>query len=150
VVVGAAAALALWAVAVSSTPTDADAGTSTDPRPDTDTPAGMDTLTGTDADVEPDAVADADGGAGARSGARGMPVLLGASLWRVFTALAPRTRLDVHDVSGDDRRVLWPPNWRVCTQHPAAGAERGPRGRVVVGVAKKGETCPARVTSARR
>ncbi|GAA3388661.1 hypothetical protein [Streptomyces roseoviridis] len=157
-VVGAAAALALWAVAVSSTPADADTGTSTDPRPDTDTPAGMDTLTGTDADVDADveadvdadAVADEDGGPGARSGARGMPVLLGASLWRVFTALAPRTRLDVHDVSGDDRRVLWPPNWRVCTQHPAAGAERGPRGRVVVGVVKKGETCPARVTSARR
>ncbi|MCX2184710.1 hypothetical protein KV205_29885 [Streptomyces sp. SKN60] len=78
------------------------------------------------------------------------PDLLGRSLWRVFTALAPRTRLDVIDVGGGDRRVLWPPNWWVCTQHPAPGAERAPRGRVVVGVVKKGEACPPRVTAARR
>ncbi|MEU7026241.1 hypothetical protein AB0A60_06060 [Streptomyces sp. NPDC046275] len=79
-----------------------------------------------------------------------MPDLLGGGLWRVFTSLAPRTRLDVIDVGGGDRRVLWPPNWWVCTQHPAPGAERAPRGRVVVGVAKKGEPCPPRVTAARR
>ncbi|MEU8618464.1 hypothetical protein [Streptomyces sp. NPDC048623] len=78
------------------------------------------------------------------------PDLRGRSLWRVFTALAPRTRLDVIDVGGDDRRVLWPPNWWVCTQHPAPGAERAPRSRLVVGVVKKGESCPARVTAARR
>ncbi|MFI8826262.1 hypothetical protein [Streptomyces sp. NPDC053431] len=79
-----------------------------------------------------------------------MPDLLGQGLWRVFTALDPRTRLDVHDVGGGDRRVLWPLNWRVCTQHPAPGVARGVRGWVVVGVVKKGEACPARVTSARR
>ncbi|MFC8506586.1 hypothetical protein ACFU3J_12940 [Streptomyces sp. NPDC057411] len=88
--------------------------------------------------------------AAADSGAQPMPDFLGKGLWRVFTSLSPRTRLDVHDVGGDDRRVLWPPNWRVCTQHPAPGAERGPGGRVVVGVVKKGEVCPARVTAARR
>ncbi|MFF0749215.1 hypothetical protein [Streptomyces sp. NPDC004267] len=78
------------------------------------------------------------------------PDLLGQGLWGVFTGLDPRTRLDVHDVAGGDRRVLWPPNWRVCTQYPAPGTPRHARGRVVVGVVKKGETCPERVTSARR
>ncbi|MEV5972476.1 hypothetical protein [Streptomyces sp. NPDC051921] len=94
--------------------------------------------------AEPVAAAEDEGGA------LPMPDLLGKGLWRVFTALDPRTRLDVHDVGGGDRRVLWPPSWRVCTQHPAPGAARGARGRVVVGVVKKGEACPARVTAARR
>ncbi|MFJ7069315.1 hypothetical protein [Streptomyces sp. NPDC101115] len=89
-------------------------------------------------------------GAGRAGGRQPMPDLLGRGLWRVFTVLAPRTRLDVHDVGGHDRRVLWPPNWWVCTQYPAPGADRAARGRVVVGVVKKGETCPARVTAARR
>lgn len=71
-------------------------------------------------------------------------------LWRVFTTLAPRTRLDVHDVSGRDRRVLWPPNWRVCTQYPAMGAALDGRTTVVIGVVKRGETCPPRVRTARR
>ncbi|MFI8519659.1 hypothetical protein ACIGEZ_17740 [Streptomyces sp. NPDC085481] len=79
-----------------------------------------------------------------------MPDLLGKGLWQVFTALDPRTRLDVHDVGGGDRRVLWPPSWRVCTQHPEPGSERGARSRVVVGVVKKREACPPRVTAARR
>ncbi|MFI8962237.1 hypothetical protein ACIGO8_08990 [Streptomyces sp. NPDC053493] len=79
-----------------------------------------------------------------------MPDFLGKGLWRVLTALDPRTRLDVHDVGGGDRRVLWPPNWRVCTQHPAPGTARGPRRRVVVGVVKNHEPCPARVLAARR
>ncbi|MFE5614578.1 hypothetical protein [Streptomyces sp. NPDC056463] len=81
---------------------------------------------------------------------RPMPDLLGKGLWRVFTALDPRTRLDVHDVGGRDRRVLWPPNWQVCTQYPTEGAVTDGRTTVVIGVVKKGESCPARVTSARR
>ncbi|MCT4353146.1 hypothetical protein M5362_08390 [Streptomyces sp. Je 1-79] len=81
--------------------------------------------------------------------ARAMPALLGKGLWQVFTALAPRTRVDVHDVGGRDRRVLWPPNWRVCTQYPTEGAVLG-RTNVVIGVVKKGESCPLRVRSARR
>ncbi|GAA2772785.1 hypothetical protein GCM10019017_15940 [Streptomyces showdoensis] len=101
-----------------------------------------------DAAAEAEARAAEDGPA--EGGGQPMPEFLGKGLWRVFTSLDPRTRLDVHDVGGGDRRVLWPPNWRVCTQHPAPGAERGSRGRVVVGVVKKGEVCPARVTAARR
>lgn len=90
--------------------------------------------------------ADADDGAEERP----TPDLLGKSLWRVYLALDPHTRLDVHDVVGTDRRVLWPTNWRVRTQHPPPGMPRHPAGRLVVGVLKKGESCPARVTAARR
>ncbi|MFJ3905393.1 hypothetical protein [Streptomyces sp. NPDC090025] len=120
---GAGAALALAAVAVSSTEAQ--------PR----------TADGPDARA-----------LGAPDGtiARPMPEFLGRRLWRVFTALEPFTRLDVHDVSGADRRVLWPPNWWVCTQYPAPGAPRAARGRVVLGVVRKGEECPPRVTAARR
>ncbi|MEU7070363.1 hypothetical protein AB0B30_18875 [Streptomyces narbonensis] len=81
---------------------------------------------------------------------RSMPDLLGVPLWRVFTRLDRRTRLDVHDASGRDRRVLWPPNWRVCTQYPAAGADLDRRTAVTIGAVRKGETCPPRVRTARR
>ncbi|MFC8953218.1 hypothetical protein ACFT8P_11295 [Streptomyces sp. NPDC057101] len=90
--------------------------------------------------------ATADGAARTRP----MPDFLGQGLWRVFTRLDHRTRLDVHDVSGDDRRVLWPPRWQVCTQYPAAGSGLDRRSTVMVGVVRKGETCPLRVRTARR
>ncbi|ALO11974.1 hypothetical protein AQF52_6381 [Streptomyces venezuelae] len=87
---------------------------------------------------------------GDETGTRSMPDLLGVPLWRVFTRLDRRTRLDVHDASGRDRRVLWPPNWRVCTQYPAPGTELDRRTAVTIGVVRKGETCPPRVRTARR
>ncbi|MEU2241411.1 hypothetical protein ABZ572_18630 [Streptomyces sp. NPDC018338] len=87
---------------------------------------------------------------GEDAGARPMPDLLSVPLWKVFTRLDRRTRLDVHDASGRDRRVLWPPNWRVCTQYPAAGTELDRRTAVTIGVVRKGETCPHRVRTARR
>ncbi|MFJ6349857.1 hypothetical protein ACIQKB_10325 [Streptomyces sp. NPDC092046] len=121
-IVGAGAVLALAAMAVSSAEAAAEAEA-----------------------AEAEGAADATGADGSP-----MPDFLGKGLWRVFTSLDPRTRLDVHDVGGGDRRVLWPPHWRVCTQHPAPGGRRRARGRVVVGVVKKGEVCPARVTAARR
>ncbi|MCX5394176.1 hypothetical protein ABZY68_03200 [Streptomyces sp. NPDC006482] len=87
---------------------------------------------------------------GEEGGTRPMPDFLGGRLWRVFTGLDPRTRLDVHDVSGRDRRVLWPPNWRVCTQYPAVGTTLDRRTTVMIGVVRRGETCPPRVRTARR
>ncbi|WP_395365391.1 hypothetical protein ACHGLA_31365 [Streptomyces sp. YH02] len=88
----------------------------------------------------------ADDGAGTRP----VPDFLGRSLWRVFTRLDRRTRLDVHDVSGRDRRVIWPPRWRVVTQYPAAGTGLDRRTTVMIGVVRKGESCPPRVRMARR
>ncbi|MFE5589526.1 hypothetical protein [Streptomyces sp. NPDC056549] len=87
---------------------------------------------------------------GDEAGTRPMPDFLDGGLWRVFTHLDCRTRLDVHDVSGRDRRVLWPPRWQVCTQYPAAGTELDRRTTVMIGVVRKGETCPPRVRDARR
>ncbi|WP_328941721.1 hypothetical protein OG259_08665 [Streptomyces sp. NBC_00250] len=84
------------------------------------------------------------------AGTRPVPDFLGRGLWRVFTRLDPRTRLDVHDVSGRDRRVIWPPRWQVVTQYPAAGTGLDRRTTVMIGVVRKGESCPPRVRTARR
>ncbi|MFF9425414.1 hypothetical protein [Streptomyces sp. NPDC014746] len=84
------------------------------------------------------------------AGTRPMPDFLDGGLWQVFTHLDRRTRLDVHDVSGRDRRVLWPPRWQVSTQYPAAGTGLDRRTTVTIGVVRKGETCPPRVRDARR
>ncbi|MEU2116181.1 hypothetical protein ABZ567_11090 [Streptomyces sp. NPDC016459] len=82
---------------------------------------------------------------------RPMPDFLGQGLRRVLTRLDRRARLDVHDVSGRDRRVLRPPRWQVCAQYPAAGAGLDDRRAIVmIGVVRKGETCPLRVRTARR
>ncbi|MEU8545101.1 hypothetical protein AB0C52_34745 [Streptomyces sp. NPDC048717] len=97
--------------------------------------------------AEPTATAEGDTGAPPLPD---LPDLRGKGLWRVFTTLDARTRLDVHDAAGSDRRVLWPLNWRVCTQYPPPGTARHSGGRLVIGVLKKGEPCPARVAAARR
>ncbi|MES9807056.1 hypothetical protein [Streptomyces cinereoruber] len=89
-------------------------------------------------------------GAGDDTEKRTVPDFLGLGLWRVFTRLDRRTRLDVHDVSGRDRRVLWPSRWQVCTQYPEAGADLDRRTTVMIGVVRRGETCPPRVRTARR
>ncbi|MFC8897874.1 hypothetical protein [Streptomyces cinereoruber] len=89
-------------------------------------------------------------GAGDDTEKRAVPDFLGLGLWRVFTRLDRRTRLDVHDVSGRDRRVLWPSRWQVCTQYPEAGADLDRRTTVMIGVVRRGETCPPRVRTARR
>ncbi|MGA5496073.1 hypothetical protein ACPCSP_17090 [Streptomyces cinereoruber] len=89
-------------------------------------------------------------GAGGDTEKRTVPDFLGLGLWRVFTRLDRRTRLDVHDVSGRDRRVLWPSRWQVCTQYPEAGADLDRRTTVMIGVVRRGETCPPRVRTARR
>ncbi|RSS40534.1 hypothetical protein [Streptomyces sp. WAC08241] len=123
-VVGAGALLALAAVAVTSAEETSGAGVE----------AGTGPGLGTGDDTE----------------RRTVPDFLGLGLWRVFTRLDRRTRLDVHDVSGRDRRVLWPSRWQVCTQYPAAGTGLDRRTTVMIGVVRRGETCPPRVRTARR
>ncbi|MET9935716.1 hypothetical protein [Streptomyces sp. NPDC006324] len=81
-------------------------------------------------------------GAGDDAGERTVPDFLGLGLWRVFTRLDRRTRLDVHDVSGRDRRVLWPSRWQVCTQYPAAGTDLDRRTTVMIGVVRRGVETP--------
>ncbi|MFJ4716675.1 hypothetical protein [Streptomyces sp. NPDC088785] len=84
------------------------------------------------------------GVAGAADGAR-MPELRGRGLMHVFSTLDYRTRVDVTDVSGHRRHVLWPMSWKVCSQYPAAGRPVGDAG-VRVGVVKNGEKCPRSAT----
>ncbi|MER5883163.1 hypothetical protein ABT160_04995 [Streptomyces sp. NPDC001941] len=70
-----------------------------------------------------------------------MPDFSGKSLMTVFNQLDYRTRVEVHDDSGFDRNVLWPPSWKVCTQSPAKGAALNGQ-TVTIGVVKKAEKCP--------
>ncbi|RAJ91275.1 hypothetical protein K377_00038 [Streptomyces sp. PsTaAH-137] len=84
------------------------------------------------------------GAAVAADGQR-MPELRGRGLMHVFSTVDYRTRVDVKDVSGHKRHVLWPMSWKVCSQYPAVGRPIGDEG-VRVGVVKNGEKCPRAAT----
>ncbi|WP_425575027.1 hypothetical protein [Streptomyces durmitorensis] len=70
-----------------------------------------------------------------------MPDFRGQGLARVFSGVDYRTRVEVRDVSGRQRNVLWPLSWKVCTQSPAPGKELTGQ-TVTIGVVKKAERCP--------
>ncbi|MET9800638.1 hypothetical protein [Streptomyces sp. NPDC006368] len=72
-----------------------------------------------------------------------VPDFTGKGLMTVFSTMDYRTRVDVHDASGYGRTVLWPSNWKICSQHPAPGTELGDRA-LSVEVVKKTEKCPAK------
>jgi hypothetical protein len=55
--------------------------------------------------------------------------------------VSAETALDIRDLSGDHRKVLWPPNWKVCTQSPKAGTKLN-GGTLRLGVVKTDEKCP--------
>ncbi|NEB77791.1 hypothetical protein G3I40_21610 [Streptomyces sp. SID14478] len=86
------------------------------------------------------------GAAAAADGPR-MPDFRGRGLMHVFSTLDYRTRVEVTDVSGAHRHVLWPLSWKVCSQSPAVGKEVGDA-TVHIGVVKNGEKCPAAVPRA--
>ncbi|MFF8289888.1 hypothetical protein ACF068_11755 [Streptomyces sp. NPDC016309] len=89
--------------------------------------------------------------AGATAGAaagRPVPDFTGKGLMTVFTTLDHRTKVEVYDASGYGRTVLWPSNWKVCSQHPAPGTDLGGR-TFSVDVMKKGEKCPRRPETTR-
>ncbi|NBE56461.1 hypothetical protein GUY60_34530 [Streptomyces sp. YC537] len=71
-----------------------------------------------------------------------MPELTGKPLMNAFRVLDYRTQVEVHDVSGDKRHVLWPGNWKVCEQKPEVGADLAGK-PVTLGVVKNAEKCPA-------
>ncbi|MEV5981177.1 hypothetical protein [Streptomyces sp. NPDC052114] len=71
-----------------------------------------------------------------------LPDFRGRGLMHVFSTVDYRTRVDVQDASGFHRHVLWPLNWKVCTQSPAPGRQLG-GGTLTIGVVKKQERCPA-------
>ncbi|MFI1937302.1 hypothetical protein ACH44C_08910 [Streptomyces purpureus] len=71
-----------------------------------------------------------------------MPDVTGRNLLGALGAFDGRTRVDTRDVGGEQRRVLWPANWKVCSQYPKPGTDLTGR-TATLGVVKNAETCPA-------
>lgn len=71
-----------------------------------------------------------------------MPNLVGEGLVEALRAFDPETKIDEVDISGSDRQIVWPANWKVCTQNPEAGNPLMPDMTVKVGAVKKTEGCP--------
>lgn len=90
------------------------------------------------------------GGTATAAAAAGPPLpdFTGKGLMTVFTTMDYRTKVEVRDASGYDRTVLWPSNWKVCSQQPAPGTDLDGR-TLSVDVMKKGEKCPRRSRAAR-
>ncbi|MFG2894221.1 hypothetical protein [Streptomyces sp. NPDC048248] len=76
----------------------------------------------------------------AQTGPAPMPSYKGQPLMTVYRTVDAGTRVDVRDVSGLKRHVLWPANWKTCTQVPAPGAPVS--SPIKIGVVKKAERCP--------
>ncbi|MCX5409527.1 hypothetical protein OHA37_37430 [Streptomyces sp. NBC_00335] len=51
------------------------------------------------------------------------------------------TTVEMTDLSGSQRPVQWPAQWKVCTQSPHPGEAM--TGKVSLGVVKTTEDCPA-------
>ncbi|WP_329125310.1 hypothetical protein [Streptomyces sp. NBC_01465] len=75
-----------------------------------------------------------------------MPDFRGRGLMHVFNSLDYRTHVEVRDVSGTHRNVLWPFSWKVCTQSPAAGTKLDDQS-VRIGVVKTDEKCPKKAAA---
>jgi opacity protein-like surface antigen len=69
-----------------------------------------------------------------------MPDFRGNSVTAVFNTMDHKTKVEVKDVSGLDRHVLWPADWKVCTQSPAPG--EAVSDTVSIGAVKRTEECP--------
>ncbi|MFD3514681.1 hypothetical protein [Streptomyces sp. NPDC058657] len=70
-----------------------------------------------------------------------LPNFVGRNLFRVYSTVSAETALDLRDLSGQRRKVLWPPNWKVCSQSPKGGT-RLSGGTLHLGVVKTNERCP--------
>lgn len=71
-----------------------------------------------------------------------MPKLVGNGLSQAVAALDDHPKVEVEDLSGQNRPVAWPANWKVCRQSPAADAQLTETTAVSLGVVKKTEDCP--------
>ncbi|KAH7058012.1 hypothetical protein BKA57DRAFT_499895 [Linnemannia elongata] len=67
---------------------------------------------------------------------------VGEGLIKALQAFDPKTKIDAVDISGSNRHILWPANWKVCTQNPEAGTPLMPDMAVKIGAVKKTEDCP--------
>jgi hypothetical protein len=71
-----------------------------------------------------------------------MPALVGKTVFDADKEVPLGTRLLLVDGTGQHRKVIWPANWRVCKQDPAAGAPLTPSTAVTLVVVKLEEKCP--------
>lgn len=70
-----------------------------------------------------------------------MPAVVGKTLWEAEGAVPLGTHLTLVDGTGQHRKVVWPTNWRVCKQDPAAGAPLTSSTAVTLTVVKLQEKC---------
>lgn len=71
-----------------------------------------------------------------------MPALVGKTVFDADKEVPLGTRLLLVDGTNQHRKVIWPANWRVCKQDPAAGAPLTPSTAVTLVVVKLEEKCP--------
>ncbi|MFE6684909.1 PASTA domain-containing protein [Streptomyces sp. NPDC057743] len=69
-----------------------------------------------------------------------MPNVNGKSLSAAYQALHNNKDVQLQDGRGAGRHVLWPANWKVCAQHPQAGAPLQHQ-KVKLTVVKSRELC---------
>ncbi len=77
----------------------------------------------------------------AAPGAGAMPNVTGKRLLAAERALPHGVRVTLVDARGAGRHVLWPANWKVCSQSPAPGRALGAQ-RPELRVVKTKEQCP--------
>ena len=70
-----------------------------------------------------------------------MPALVGKTVWDADNAVPLGTRLLLVDGTGQHRKVMWPRNWQVCKQNPAAGTPLTSATAVTLTVVKLEEKC---------
>jgi len=70
-----------------------------------------------------------------------MPSVVGKTLWEAEGTVPFGTHLTFVDGTGQHRKVVWPTNWQVCKQDPAAGAPLTSTTAVTLTVVKLQEKC---------
>ena len=75
-------------------------------------------------------------------GLQTMPQVTGKGLVAAIQALDYDENVKLVDGGGMGRHVVWPANWKVCSQQPAAGDTLQSH-EVTLTVVKNAETCPA-------
>jgi hypothetical protein len=70
-----------------------------------------------------------------------MPSVVGTTLWEAEGAVPFGTSLTFVDGTGQHRKVVWPRNWQVCAQTPAAGTPLTSTTAVTLTLVKLQERC---------
>ncbi|MFD8981994.1 hypothetical protein [Streptomyces sp. NPDC059564] len=85
-------------------------------------------------------VASVLGPAGQAQAVAPTPDFRGQTATAVLQSVDAGTNVEMTDLSGSQRPVQWPAQWKVCTQSPAPGETV--TDKVTLGVVKTTEDCP--------